>query len=476
MRLFSSICVLLFAVSGFVTAKSAVGNRLLVVLEDESQKSLYSKFWADLQARDFELSFDSPRNEQLSLFKHGQLVFDHLILTPPKSKGYGPTLTPKILLDYVNAGGNILLALSAEAGTPSAISSLLLEFDIFLPTDKHSVVVDHFNYDTVSASEKHDVLLVNRPTLSRSDVVDFFGGEGILALPNAVGQTLGNNNPLLTPLLKAPATGYAYNPKDDTEGVEDVFATGSQLALVSAMQARNSARFVVLGSLESLQDKWYGASVKAPGGGKSIKTVNQEFAKQVTEWVFKEVGVLKVVSVNHHEITPSKKPGENSTQLGLLNPGIYRIKNDVKYSIELSQWSHTHWAPFTPPATDSLQLEFSMLSPFHRLGLTPTSSSANSTTFSTTFTTPDQHGIFAFKVNYKRPWLTNIEEKLQVTVRHFAHDEWPRSWAITGAWPWIAGLWSVIAGFLAFVILWLYAEPPREDGQRRRKLSISTAK
>ena len=49
MRLFSSICVLLFAVSGFVTAKSAVGNRLLVVLEDESQKSLYSKFWADLQ-------------------------------------------------------------------------------------------------------------------------------------------------------------------------------------------------------------------------------------------------------------------------------------------------------------------------------------------------------------------------------------------------------------------------------------------
>lgn len=360
-------------------------------------------------------------------------------------------------------------------------------------------MVDHFNYDTVSAAENHDVLLVNRPTPSRSDVVDFFGGQGIVAFPNAVGQTLGNNNPLLTPLLKAPATAYAYNPKDATESVEDVFATGSQLALASAMQARNSARFVVLGSLESLQDKWYGASVKAPGSGKTIKTVNQEFAKQVTEWVFKEVGVLKVVSVNHHEISPSTKPGENTTQLGLLNPGIYRIKNDVvrrtgtvtlplfrrrdanpvplqKYTIELSQWSHTHWTPFVPPATDSVQLEFSMLSPFHRLGLTATSASANSTIFSTTFTTPDQHGIFAFKVNYKRPWLTNIEEKVQVTVRHFAHDEWPRSWAISGAWPWIAGLWSVIVGFLAFVVLWLYAEPPKEDGQRRRKLSISTAK
>lgn len=116
-----------------------------------------------------------------------------------------------------------------------------------------------------------------------------------------------------------------------------------------------------------------------------------------------------------------------------------------------------------------------MLSPFHRLALSPSSSTDNSTTFSTTFTTPDQHGIFAFKVNYKRPFLTTIDEKLQVTVRHFAHDEWPRSWAISGAWPWIAGLWSVIGGFVLFVVLWLYCEPPKEEVERRRKLSVSVA-
>lgn len=229
----------------------------------------------------------------------------------------------------MNAGGNVLLGLSSESGTPSAVSSLLLEFDISLPTDKHSVVVDHFNYDTLSANDKHDVLLLNRPTPARSDVVDFFGGQGTLAIPNAVGQTLGNSNPLLAPLLKAPTTAYAFNPKENAESVEDVFATGSQLALVSALQARNSARFVVLGSLDLLQDKWFDASVKAPGSGKPVKTANQEFARQLTEWTFKEVGVLKVVSINHHEIKPSTKPGENTTQIGLLNPEIYRIKNDV---------------------------------------------------------------------------------------------------------------------------------------------------
>ena len=138
------------------------------------------------------------------------------------------------------------------------------------------------------------------------------------------------------------------------------------------------------------------------------------------------------------------------------------------YSIELSEYTGTHYSPFVVPATDSLQLEFSMLSPFQRLPLKPLRITPNSTIFSTSFKLPDQHGIFAFKVNYKRPFLTNVEEKRQVTVRHFAHDEWPRSWAITGGWVWIAGLWSVVGGFLAFVAVWLYCEPPRQEEPKSR--------
>ena len=149
-----------------------------------------------------------------------------------------------------------------------------------------------------------------------------------MAVPRAVGQTLGNTSPLLTPILKAPATAYAYNPKEETETVEDTFATGSQLTLISALQARNSARFTVLGSLEMLQDKWFDASVKTASGD-SGKTVNQEFAKQLTEWTFKEVGVLKVFSVQHRQVSTTSKPSENTTQIGEYNPEIYRIKNDV---------------------------------------------------------------------------------------------------------------------------------------------------
>lgn len=237
-------------------------------------------------------------------------------------------MTPKTLLDFTNGGGNTLLALSANSPSPAAVSSLLLELDIHLSPDRTSVVVDHFNYDLSSAAERHDVLLVGRPKPLRPDIKNYFGGDGILAVPRAVGQNLGNDSPLLAPILTAPETAYSYNPKEEGQGVEDSFASGGQLALITAMQARNSARFTVLGSLEMLEDKWFEAGVK-DAGGKSQKTVNRDFAKQISAWTFKETGVLKVGRIDHRETAGLSHLGENTSQAGYLNPSIYRIKNEV---------------------------------------------------------------------------------------------------------------------------------------------------
>jgi len=120
------------------------------------------------------------------------------------------------------------------------------------------------------------------------------------------------------------------------------------------------------------------------------------------------------------------------------------------YSISLSEYSWNKWTPFTLPAEDELQLEFSMLSAFHRLNLAESASDESSTTYSASFKLPDQHGIFNFLVNYKRPFFNNIEEKNTVSVRHFAHDEWPRSFVISGAWPWLAGILATTTGWIAF--------------------------
>lgn len=194
-------------------------------------------------------------------------------------------------------------------------------------------MVDHFNFDTISAAEKHDVVLVPRPDSIRPDIKNFFKGNGkggdVIAFPRGVGQTLGNTSPLLTPIIRGPRTAYCYNPKDDVEGVEDPFAVGQQLSLVTTMQARNSARFTVIGSAELLEDTWFDAKVKRSvgldGAGKDtkeVKTINQAFAKEVTGWTFNEIGVLKVGKIEHHLI-------EDGVKSNITNPKIYRVKNDV---------------------------------------------------------------------------------------------------------------------------------------------------
>lgn len=151
-----------------------------------------------------------------------------------------------------------------------------------------------------------------------------FAGDGIVALPRAAGQELGEG-PLLAPVLRAHETAYSFESKEKTADVDGSFAAGSQLALITALQARNSARFVVLGSVESLQDKWFGATVQEPTA-KAVTTVNRDFARQVTSWTFQETGVVKVDKYAHYL---EAKGGAPANESGLLNPHIYRIKNNV---------------------------------------------------------------------------------------------------------------------------------------------------
>lgn len=155
----------------------------------------------------------------------------------------------------------------------------------------------------------------------------------MVAFPKAAGQSLGVASPLLAPILRAPETAYSYDTKEQEQTVEDSFAFGSQISLVSAMQARNSARFTVLGSVESLENKWFSASVKGLKDGKKTQTVNREFANQVSAWTFKETGVVKVGKVQHYLRVDGVAESAPSNESGELNPSTYRIKNDVVCSL-----------------------------------------------------------------------------------------------------------------------------------------------
>ncbi|KAK3991178.1 Dolichyl-diphosphooligosaccharide--protein glycosyltransferase subunit wbp1 [Cladorrhinum sp. PSN332] len=462
MRSLLSLIVFLFAVS--VSAVSTTGNRLLAILDDVADKENYSKFLGDLASRGFELTFETPKSESLALFHLGERKYDHVIFFPTKTKGLGPNLTPNILVQFLNANGNVLVTLSSGVAAPNSLVSFLAELDIQLPADRTGLVVDHFNYDTASAADLHDVLLLPTPKAVRSDIKNVFGAaapaDSVLAFPRGVGAALGASE-LLTPIVRAPRTAYSYNPKEQAEVVDDLFGAGDQLSLVSSFQALNSARLVLLGSAELLQDKWFDEAEVTKVDGKKVKTYNREFAKRISAWTFQELGVLRVNWIEHHL---SEEGAAN-----VSNPNIYRIKNKVSYTISLSEYAYDTWSAFNVPANDAIQLEFSMLSPFHRLplGFDKTHSTKDAAAYTAEFVLPDQHGIFNFKVNYKRPFLSNVEEKNTVSVRHMAHNEWPRSFAISGAWPWIAGIAVTITGWIGFCALWLYSAPPAKKESKK---------
>ncbi|KYK58967.1 hypothetical protein DCS_00094 [Drechmeria coniospora] len=453
MRSLLSVAVCLLAATA--AAVSTSGNRLLVLLDNVADKDAYNHFFGDLTARGYDITYESPRNEGLRLFRLGQRNFDHVMVLPCKLKGLGPNFTPSLLLDFVKAEGNILVALSSTAAAPVSVTAFLAELDIFLPSERTGTVVDHFNYDSVSAKEAHDTLVLDAPEAVRPGLKDYFELPGVLALPHVVGHLLGSSQ-LITPILRGLPTAYSYSPKQDPVVVDpdDLFAAGRQLGLVSVMQARNSARVSVVGSAEMLQDKWLDAQV-ARGGGDKVKTENREFGKRLSGWTFQEIGVLRVNGVEHRLVGDSE-----------LNPQIYRVKTDVSYSISLSEYVWDKWVPYVLPADDSLQLEFSMLSPFHRLNLVPSVTQSGATNFSRDFTLPDQHGIFNFMVNYKRPFLTYIEDKKTVSVRHMAHDEFPRSYVISGAMPWLSGIAATATGFVCFAAVWMYSSPPAVEKRK----------
>jgi len=394
--------------------------------------------------RGFEIDIQSPKEEKLALFTHGERNYDLIVLFPPKSKGYGPSLTPILLVEHMNKDGNILL-LTSPSGTPEQARELARELDIDIPPRNYKAV-DHFNHE---ASSEHDLILVPRPDVSTSQRNFFSAAEPEYIAFRGAGHTLGNR-PLLFPILKGSRTAYVYDTKEDFGYAEDPWTAGSQVNYVSALQARNNARIVVVGSTDIFSDEFFDMKAMRKGEKTKVKTANRAFAKELTRWVFQETGVLKVVNVQHY------LANETDAQ---VNPSLYRVKNDVTFDIEISEYNGERWTPFIAPPTDSLQLEFTMLDPYYRVPLTPKTFTPSSTVYTTSFTVPDQHGVFAFKVNYKRPFLTYLEEKHSVTIRHFAHDEYTRSWDISGAWVWIAGIAVTVVSWVAFCALWLWSAP-----------------
>merc|ERR1712107_366502 len=126
-------------------------------------------------------------------------------------------------------------------------------------------------------------------------------------------------------------------------------------------------------------------------GGKKVASGNAALSMALTDWCFKQSGVLKVESISHH------KAGEKSP------PAHYTIKDDAVYTME-NKAGH-------------------MIAKFK---------------------VPDTYGVYQFKVNYNRVGLSRLSTADQISVIPLRHDKYERF--IGQAYPYYASAFSMMAG------------------------------
>lgn len=261
-------------------------------------------------------------------------------------------------------------------------------------------------------------------------------------------------NPLLFPILHAPAESFASDSDSDNSaetaveaaerGGEGLWA-GSQLALVSGFQTRTGGRALWVGGVEMFSNKFMNEEDYG----------NVQFANDVTAWVFQEKNVLRIDHTTHNHA---------SANISSPLPDRYTVNDMVTYTAKISEWDPIEgaWKPCS--SLTDIQLDFTMLDPHLRTALPPSETPG---VYTKTFRSPDRHGVFKFVLEYKRKGFSFLYDALTVPVVPPRHDGYPRF--LSAAWPYYSGAISTSVGFVFFVTLWLAGGGAEKEGRKGKK-------
>ncbi|KAK4258685.1 hypothetical protein QN277_005108 [Acacia crassicarpa] len=408
-------------------------RHILVLLDDFAIKSSHSLFFKSLQSRGFDLDFKLADDPKISLQRYGQYLYDGLILFCPTIERFGGSIDAASILDFVDSGHDLIVA--ADSNASDLIREIATECGVDFDEDPAALVVDHTGY-AIAATEG-DHTLIAADGFIKSNVL--LGSKKIEApvLFRGIGHSLNPSNSLVLKVLSASPSAYSANPKSKLTSPPSL--TGSSISLVSVVQARNNARILISGSISMFSNRFFRSGVQKAGSPtKHDKSGNEQFLTELSKWVFHERGHLKAVNVRHHKV------GE------VEEPAIYRINDDLEYSVEIYEWSGTSWKPYV---ADDVQVQFYMMSPY----ILKTMSTDGKGHFFTSFKVPDVYGVFQFKVEYQRLGYTSLSLSKQIPVRPFRHNEYERF--IPAAYPYYGAAFSMMAGFFVFTAVHLYNKP-----------------
>lgn len=242
------------------------------------------------------------------------------------------------------------------------------------------------------------------------------------------------STPLTFSLLSGSATAYTVaNKKDLLSPMSDgPLAAGGEVNLVSAMQARNSARVVFMGSDQVCADESLSSSKE-----------QEKFCEDVTRWNFLEKNVLRMSKQTSYKL------GEDH----IGTPYMYRIMDEIIFKIDIEEYdgNSKSWNPYI---SDDVQLEFVMLDPHIRMYLSPPQKGSKSSTYTAQFKSPDVYGVFKFKILHTRVGYNSLHMEELAPLRNFKHNDYERFiWCAT---PYYCSCLLVPLSVLLFSLRFLY--------------------
>lgn len=405
------LCLLLLSITltSIINAKSASGNNILVVLDDENLRNSHSLFFQDLAGRGFTLSFSAGDDSNLRLSEYGSFLYDHLIIFASDFR----ILKSSMILEFIDAGHNVFMASDHFGG-----DAIELATECGIKVSDSNLVFDHFNEYEVTKAEKAIAISTNN-LLSNSLVSGSIKKE-LQILYKGTSQKITQSNDLNFAILKGNPTAYSGVPYTQ---VIDAKGSGSDLTLISALQARNQARVIFSGSSSMFSNRYFYLP----------NFVNRQLANEITKWVFQERGVLKVLNV----LISGQTEGSQFNFNDILN-----------YSAYIEEWNGSNWIPFQ---SSQVQLEFFMLDPLIRTNL-----QAKGGKFTTNFHVPDVPGVFSCNLRLRELGYTILDVKNTTSVRPFRHGQSPQF--LQAAYPYYSSCLSIVGVTVFFSFLFLFSK------------------
>ncbi|EGC29437.1 hypothetical protein DICPUDRAFT_158975 [Dictyostelium purpureum] len=425
MMMIKSIFVSFIIASVLLTSVFAEvgGKRTLVVLENLSQKNLYSTFFKTLEKKGYELDFQ-PATTEVVLEKYGDFNYDHLVLFAPTLES--KTITSNAVLNFIDGGNNVLIAGSNKIS--ETIRDIAQECGMDIEED-NTLVYDHFNYDK---SQPDHSLLVADQFIQDSPII--LQGLDKPVIYKGIGHKI-RSNPLNFAVLTGSSTAYSGKK---TNGASTKLM-GKSCGLVSSLQARNNARVTFSGSIELFTDKSFGTTLEKNQSG------NKEFVENLVSWTFQERGILRSSQLELVKISTES----NST----VAPDVFTIKDEVSYSLKVEEYDgvKNEWVPYV----SQIQLEVIMLDPYIRTFIKGDSKGI----YKINIKLPDVYGVFTFEATVQKPGYGQLEHIIRKPIVPFRHDSYERF--IPAAFPYYAACFSMIIGTFIFSIIFLFNKDPK---------------